>query len=256
LTDKPIIFSAPMVRALLEGRKTQTRRIIKPQPELNDAGLWVWPPYGTKVSKRTWRGFCQTDSDGLKSFFDAPNKAQEALPAKVGDRLWVREACRAEELSRPQTSRQATKKERERFGRTTMIVSDELDGADGVRYVADDEWRLIENTEQASFAWVDLYYYRGMGRDGVGNVVSPIHMPRWASRMTLTVTEVRVQRLFEISDEDAIAEGWPGPTAEIHFPRAWFQELWWSIHGFRSWEANPWVAAISFVVERRNIDQP
>jgi hypothetical protein len=249
-----------MVRALLEGRKTQTRRIIKPQPELNDAGLWVWPPYGAKITKRTWRGFCQTDEAGLKSFFDAPCKAQEALPAKVGDRLWVRESCRAEELSRPQTSRPATKKERECFGRTTMVVSDELDGADGVRYVADDEWRIIENTEQASFAWGDLYHYRGMGKDGVGNVVPPIHMPRWASRMILTVTGVRVQRLFEISDEDAIAEGWPGPYTELGIPiinpRSWFQGIWWSIHGVDSWEANPWVAAISFVVEQRNIDQP
>jgi hypothetical protein len=209
MADRPIIFSAPMVRALLEGRKTQTRRIIKLQPELNDAGLWVWPPSSAKISKRTWRGFCQTDEEGLKSFFDAPGKAQEALPAKVGDRMWVRESF------------------------------DPASEPGDVYYRAD----------------YDAMYPGGS--DLLGWRPS-IFMPRCYSRMTLTVTEVRVQRLQEINEEDAIAEGWPGPVTEVGFPiinpGGWFQGIWWIIHGVESWEANPWVAAISFTVEQRNID--
>lgn len=83
---------------------------------------------------------------------------------------------------------------------------------------------------------------------------SPRFMPRWASRLTLLVTEVRVQRLQEISEEDAKAEGARGNAGG-----PWgceglledFADLWESLHGPGSWEANPWVAAISFEVARR-----
>lgn len=211
MADRPIIFSAPMVRALLEGRKTQTRRIIKPQPELNDAGLWVWPPNSAKISKRTWRGFCQTDEEGLKTFFDAPGKAQEALPAKVGDRLWVKESV----------------------GWISRI---------GTVYRADD-CDLSDYIEDGSLRWK-----------------SSLFCPRASSRMTLTVTEVRVQRVQEISEADARAEGvwrkfYPegNEVIERSFVQS-FAHLWNTIHGPGSWEANPWVAAISFAVEQQNID--
>ncbi len=86
-------------------------------------------------------------------------------------------------------------------------------------------------------------------------------MPRWASRLTLTVTDVRVQRLQEISEEDALtqkafryeaADACALRVAAI-LPRA-FRDLWNSIHGPDAWDANPWVAAISFTVHRCNID--
>jgi len=88
-----------------------------------------------------------------------------------------------------------------------------------------------------------------------------IYMPRWASRLTLLVTDVRVQRLQDISEADAIAEGII-PTANSQTidcaterPSDGFRALWNSIHGPEAWDANPWVAAISFDVVRANIDE-
>jgi len=77
-----------------------------------------------------------------------------------------------------------------------------------------------------------------------------IFMPRWASRLTLRVTNVRVERLNDCSPEDAAAEGWPGPDADFAisktYPTAWYAELWESINGKGSWDANPWVWVIEF----------
>ena len=84
---------------------------------------------------------------------------------------------------------------------------------------------------------------------------SSIHMPRWASRLTLLVTDVRVQRLQEISRGDAMSEGCTFPNmAKGDDPRQWYAELWEQINGRGSWDANPWVVALTFAVQRRNID--
>lgn len=258
MSDKPIIFSAPMVRALLAGRKTQTRRVLKPQPEFrggcgdwHDAEEWGWET---------------EDGDQLSVLDIAPNGYHR------GDRLWVREACRAEELSRPPLKRPATKAEKKKLGRTHIAVLDELDGADGIRYLADDFWAKIENTPSAAERWIDLFNYRGRAENVIGHNVSPIHMPRWASRLTLIVTDVRVQRVQEISEADAVAEGIEQDPATMAFWGAdgqgvggattlWahasmaFRDLWNSIHGPKAWDANPWVCAISFTVTPQNIDQ-
>lgn len=251
MADRPIIFSAPMVRALLEGRKSMTRRVLKPQPHQNAAGLWV-AHFGK-------RGFFQTTADQVGVSF----LVRGALRYAPGDRLWVREACRAEELSQPPGERPATKAEQEQLGRTRVPVLSELDGADGVRYLADNEWRIIENSLSASDRWLELFHYRGRGNAGIGHNVPPIHMPRLASRLTLVVTEVRVERLQEISEADAVAEGAPRELAKIDAVRlgatathkAGFQNLWDSLHGPEAWDANPWVAAVSFTVHRCNIDR-
>lgn len=249
MTERPIIFSAPMVRAILEGRKTQTRRVLKPQPS------------------KPWES---ASMDGTR-FWTHDSLTGEVIEEwklryAIGDLLWVREACFAEELSRPRRSRPATAVERQRYGRTTMIESDEMDGADGVRYLADGAWVKIENTAEAGEKWSEMFYYRRDHNDGydgsAGRLVSPIHMPRWASRITLRVTDVRVQRLQDISEEEAKAEGmfrigtpplggWKSDASNRNTPifgdayRA-FRHLWNNLHGLGSWDANPWVAAISF----------
>jgi hypothetical protein len=201
MADRPIIFSGPMVRALLDGRKTQTRRVLK-------------PPYGTLeyLSDRTWRPIYT-----------------KAFP---GDRLYVREAWRPHYLG---------------DGVWDIDVS----------YPADGERRRIHD---GAFGDRDWNWPKAADR---GNV-TPLHMPRWASRMTLGVTEVRVQRLQDISEDDARDEGCDAAMALTMrrenggFPgnsRETFKDLWNSLHGADAWDANPWVAAYSFTVQRGNIDQ-
>ena len=189
--EKPIIFSGPMVRAILEGRKSQTRRVLKPQPEIRDGNdsIWMGPPFGPNAYSGVY-------PDGLK--------VVSSVKYAPGDRLWVREAW-AKDGDCPLQYRAGP-----------HVADDAL----GVR------WR------------------------------PPIHMPRWASRITLEVTEVRVQRLQDISEEDARAEGAPccvmcedGSFYENKDHGSLycgFAGLWASIHGPGSWEANPWVAAITF----------
>jgi hypothetical protein len=198
MMDRPILFSAPMVRALLSGTKTQTRRVAKLAPEAS-GGLLRPCPYGI-----------------------------------LGDRLWVRETCRGEELS---------------------------GGEDGVRYVADGAFRPIEDTKAAAIDWLKLHTYRGHAGTPIGPKVPGIHMPRWASRITLDVTGVRVERLQDISEADAKAEGvepgqwvvddpaglidWPLKSRERPYANA-YALLWDSINGAGAWAANPWVWGITF----------
>ena len=212
MSDKPIIFSAPMVRALLAGRKTQTRRVLKPQPEFrggcgdwHDAEEWGWET---------------EDGDQLSVLDIAPNGYHR------GDRLWVREAWRFD------------------IEWDDCKPSD-FDRADAICYEADGH--------HETRAWGHPF--------NLGRLRSPIHMPRWASRLTLTVTDVRVQRLQDISEADAVAEGVDAVTMEdvprqaAMSRRSDFTTLWNSIHGPKAWDANPWVCAISFTVTHQNIDQ-
>lgn len=179
-----------MVNAIISGRKTQTRRIIKPVQPRADG---MWPA-------------------GRDPVPDCPY-------GQPGDRLWVRETCRAEELK---------------------------SGLDGVRYLADNAFIVIENSQEASDRWFDLFSYGG--KRGAG--VPSIHMPRWASRITLEVTGVRVERLQEISHQDAIAEGVTGSTEmreqKLTVPHHLFADLWESINGPGSWEKNPFVWVLEF----------
>jgi len=228
MIDRPIIFSAPMVRALLDGRKSQTRRVLKPQPDLNEAGLWRYPPdvvcNGSDPNRwvKQFGGFCQTDDDGLKVFL-SPCGKRNFLRYAPSDRLWVREA----------------------FSYETLDVD--------------------RNGFMPPWYWAD-------GNQTSGNFTRPkpsIHMPRWASRITLTVTDVRVQRLQEITLNDTIAEGIEATDIHARRQRACldgsgecgsvcrdsFHELWNSLHGPGAWDRNPWVAALTFTVEHRNIDE-
>lgn len=229
MADKPILFSAPMVRALLDGRKTQTRRVFKPQPP-DGAKMFAWN-IGDCLNFAT---FIHEDERGNADMHHS------RIPAWRGDRLWVREAWRS---------------------------MDGLDGSNGTEIAAN----CIEAGYQRP--WAPLHYEadgaradwiaepRGFGTKA-GRYRHARFMPRWASRLTLIVTDVRVQRLQEISTDDAIEEGislpWvAGGTLAMMaqgIAKDGFKSLWNSINGPEAWDANPWVAAYSFRVIRANID--
>ncbi|SKB26846.1 hypothetical protein [Sphingopyxis flava] len=196
MTDRPILFSAPMVRALLEGRKTQTRRILNPQP-------------GDDIDNA---GDCET-------IIDMATGQEIHARFAVGDRLYVRE----EWFTTPAYD---------------DLAPSEMGGDEPLRYKADD----------ATFNWTEADGSR-VGRRRAG-----MHMPRWASRLTLTVTEVRVERLQECSEVDAVQEGVTLIEESCEDPVEAYAALWNSINGAGAWEANPWVAAVTFTVEQRNID--
>lgn len=217
MRELPIIFSSAMVRAILSGTKTQTRRVMKRQP--GDG----WTPYGNFGEVHKLVGG-EPDPEQVIGWGPCNEDGDEAYPCpyRIGMKIWVREACRAEELS---------------------------NGMDGVRYLADDAFLPIDNTVEAGDAWLDLAWYgKRTGRVAEARNVPPIHMPRWASRITLEVTDVRVEHLHDISDEDSIAEG-VYPTATGLYPgaaKAAYRRLWETIHGPDSWRANPWVWVVEF----------
>lgn len=184
MTDKPILFSGPMVRAILDGRKTQTRRII------------------TRSNLMEWDG-----------------KEMRPIPVGFapGDRLWVRETWQG--LS---------------YGDYLPTKSQVCD----LRYAATDMLRDADK-DVRGYPWRPS-----------------IHMPRWASRLTLIVEDVSVQRLQDITEADAQAEGakpWTG--AEQSYVTD-FARIWRDAYGPEAWDANPWVAAITFRTIRANIDSP
>lgn len=205
MSDKPIIFSPSMVRALMEGRKTQTRRVIQPERggDIREGDVLIsWP----------------ADSFVRQSARFRPR-------IRVGDRLWVREA-----------------------------------------------WRTCEHLDKINPAALPLdnplYYEADGGGERVastGRLRPAIHMPRWANRITLIVTDVRVQRLQEISEADAIAEGalrpWTGSPGtasdDTRTGRSEFEALWNSLNAGRGygWHTNPWVMALTFAVNHGNIDR-
>lgn len=206
MVDRPIIFSAPMIRALLDGRKTMTRRLA-------------------------WKLRACTDEHGEDAHRMVPSPWQRVTP---GDRLWVREAHRY----------------------ATGQVGDR---AAVVRYAADNDCLAVTMLEPEA-----------TGPRGFNGRLRPsIHMPRWASRLTLHVEAVRIERLQDISVDDAIAEGIAGnPVQEGTWlsypsgssaagwadPRESFRSLWTHLHGPGAWDRNPEAVALTFRVEKRNID--
>ncbi len=229
MKERPILFSGPMVRAILDGRKTQTRRVIKHQPP-GDVSLISVSRYHPTIVDRHGEEAPGTEIFG--AFSDGGEWGCKSPYGEPSDQLWVRETWRGVvEINPP--------------GKTTEL---------GVaRYVPDQEYcRRVE-------------YQATHERDGEPWRPS-IHMPRWASRITLEVTSVRVERLQDISEADAIAEGIDKTAAGFwgtygqrevdgtYSPRLSYQCLWDSLNASRGygWEANPWV----WVVEFRRIAMP
>lgn len=202
MKERGMIFNGEMVRALLDRRKTQTRRIIKPQPELtkNSGFSWSGALYGAGSDDReTNRNFAHV----------------KCPHGKPGDRIWVRETF------------------------SPVPDSDEPVGCSALLYAAD-------------------------GGGPYGKWTPSIHMPRWASRILLEITDVRVERLNGISEMDAEAEGIDmdaladsqdcydciadhNMTGRPTTTGA-FKYLWESIYGEENWQANPWVWVIEFKV--------
>ncbi|MCK0533428.1 hypothetical protein [Sphingobium agri] len=231
MTDRPILFSAPMVRALLDGRKTQTRRIMKVQPPRQEdfphsvMGINRKVADGVKLFslndyERQPKHPTKWDLDGSVGVFrDAGFPMVYDARFAVGDRLWVKE--------------------------THACVGDA------------DRWTLYRASGYE--AECDRHgFEKPYPAESEIKWKPSIFMRRGLSRLTLTVTDVRVERLHQCSEADALAEG----IDRIHYPElgdwGWpqrkYAELWNSINGAGAWEANPWVVAVSFDVRKGNID--
>ncbi|MDR5867974.1 hypothetical protein [Halomonas koreensis] len=208
MKERPILFNDEMVRALLDGRKTQTRRLVKNQPAGDTQG-------NDCRAAKVAGGFQWQHRGGASKVFTCPY-------GKSGDQLWVRETWGALFTDPPGTP----------GGRKPQP-------GDDIRYRADpgQDWQ-----------W----------RDGSLPWRPSIHMPRWACRILLEVTAVRVERLQDITEDDARAEGCDNSSTEAAHecgwyekPRRAFRRVWEQINGSDSWDANPWV----WVIEFRRIDQ-
>lgn len=227
MADRPILFSGPMVRALLDGRKSQTRRIVNVAKYAET--LAGYSSTGRLVNyngdHRVGLEFA-SDTHGLWNQNTNPEGRSGwcvPIPYAVGDRLWVREAH-------------------------TLLPRTAYRGSVGTG--------TIEQVEHPTDGYTAAVFREGFDRSGKPRWRPSIHMPRWASRLTLIVTDVRVQRLQEISIEDAIAEGISGELDNGHTRVSQFKALWDSLNADRGygWKANPWIVAISFDVIKANID--
>jgi hypothetical protein len=217
MKERPILFSGSMVRAILEDRKTQTRRVVKPTmtaPRVAPLRMEPWLIDGEQETDDNgaplWAGF-HPDYPGEAKWFSCPY-------GQPGDRLWVRETWRVE--ARGMIGHLIDY--RADPGSPTLVMTR---ADDAPRYVTPNMvWR------------------------------PSIHMPRWASRLTLEITGVRVERLQDISWIDAVAEGMHDPhRAELRtHPTtgcvARFRGLWNEINAKRgySWESNPFVWVVGF----------
>jgi len=206
MKERPILFSGAMVRALLNGSKTQTRRVVRPQPPAQavDAGVII----------------SNSASNGEWSWLDDPDLEWAGVVGEMfrcpygvpGDRLWVRESfsIRDYDLSR------------------------------------------LENLDPMAWYWAE-------GNPTAGNWTKPrpsIHMPRWASRLTLEIVNVGVERLTRIRASDCYDEGIrrPAPGAigneKVGFENAQraYRELWDDLNAARgfAWDTNPWVWVLTF----------
>lgn len=219
MTDRPIVFSTPMVQALLREiakrgtGKTQTRRMIQPQPELLDT-----PPMGGwHVYNRHGGAYSVPEPEIAQYLKDYLTPAWER-----GDRAWVREG----------------------------LKRGEADGYAVTDYSADDT-----NVTHSGWQWKP-------------KVLAGRYMPRWANRITLHVTDVRVMRLQDTSEADAVAEGamfhdgmgighsgWRHDFKDVHAnARSSYARLMDHLHGAGFWDSNPWVYALTFVPELAHID--
>ena len=246
MKERPILFNGEMVRAILDGKKTQTRRVIKPQPtqireaeyELDCGKAWL-VTYANGTPEDEWIEVC--------------------APYNVGDHLWVRETWQPD------------------FSEHGDVF---------IHYRADDKWGIYPMTEEIPDEWVerewtkldDIYRAASVPQNSGGRWLPEsigfkapwkpsIFMPKWATRIWLEVTGVRAERVQDISEEDAEAEGvtpilrdgggfepWGAPCPPFPCYAEVFARLWDSINAKRGfgWDTNPWV----WVYEFKRLETP
>lgn len=236
MKERPILFSGAMVRAILDGRKTQTRRAVS---RLNRMGkVTEFQPSTTPGYDWAWR-----DRGMRWNEVDDARLRQQFCPYGVpGDRLWVRETWADVHPIAVQEGRYSVQ------GRAGIpgpppVHYRTIYRADGE---ARPHWRNKSHQHPyftADEADADPIYRQHMSPKEFAGWTPSIHMPRWASRLTLEITDVRVQRLQDITEADVVDEGvsTAGPFAVHHF-----MDLWNSINGTGAWNANPWVWALTF----------
>ncbi len=234
MKEGPILFSAPMVRALLAGTKTQTRRVAKNRKH-PDAGCDMAP--------------CELARE-------EQHVIDRASPyGQPGDRLWVREAWRIGAWQEDDMA-VAIDYLASEPAKTPWITVPQNDQDFAGERLFEKYW--MQSTDDCIKAGLQLSEnerYTWAPGQSPCRIRPSIHMPRWASRITLEVTGVRVERLQACNEVDAIAEGAPwaacgAPQEGSH--KAGFAQLWESINGPGSWDANPWV----WVMEFKRLEQP
>ena len=240
IKERPILMSAPMVRAILDRQKTQTRRIVKSKNDLSrytKAVVISKEEYNEEIAPELCTKIVAKKPMALFARRGINNLDIECPYGNVGDRLWVRES----------------------FKKWCIDGTDTIeDGWWTVRYRADN------NIRKHCATW-DCCATDDSPTE-VGCVKAParwtpsIHMPRWASRILLEITAIRVERLQDISDDDAIAEGilfngdydlWWDYQREQWIcvdPIDSYKSLICKINGPETWERNPWVWVVEFKV--------
>lgn len=257
MIDHPTLFSAPMVRALIEGRKTQTRRILTPHNTLFNGRPW------SKLAKaQEWdweNAFVDpgpSPAGNPGPYLKLPWLSGDADPfegtthriypkVQPDDRIWVKETWRAHAWH-----------------------------ADCVEIAYAAQRGLVgwsEQHTQIKYPSGNRNAFKYYAPKGPDFWRPSIFLPRWASRLTLPVKAVKIERLQDISEEDALAEGAyrgkaSGRVADCYATmaiagewfasaRAWYRDLWGKINGAYSWDRNPWVIAYTFEVLRKNVDE-
>ncbi|EPS4512730.1 hypothetical protein ACVEU9_002398 [Klebsiella aerogenes] len=203
MKERGMIFNSEMVRAILDGRKTQTRRIMKIQPEHSGLGLRrvIDSKNGSDDGKYFWSS---SDACGLK----ARSKSFACPFGAVGDRIWVRETWAEAGACAPDL-----KLYRANYPEHVSSIYENVPPTEEIRWTPS------------------------------------IHMPRWASRILLEITDIRVEHLASVSDEDAGKEGYPADPSPFGGPMdkwLWFRQLWDGIYPEQSFKHNPWVWVIEF----------
>lgn len=243
MNHKPIPFNGDMVRAILDGRKTMTRRAIRYRPEdLNHPAVLRWQV----DSEHRAVAIAQSEEVVLQYVTTFPRQRILCPYGKPGDLLWVREAWRTgSKLDADSPKRIAERAEEAGFS----VAGGEA--ACPIRYEADGFVRQWGDADEQDFGMWGRYRHSRF-------------MPKWASRLTLVITDIRVERLQDISEEDAISEGMQilidryknKISGRIHsdwWYRYCFQNYIDEINGNGTWDANPWVWIISFRPVRQNV---